>query len=39
MTFRDDEEIKQISAANANDGYGLRDLVVLVANSQVFKRR
>ena len=39
MTFRDDEEIKQIAAVNANDGYGLRDLVALVANSQIFKRR
>ena len=32
-------QIKQIAAANARNGYGLRDLIVLVTNSQTFNRR
>lgn len=39
MTFRDDAEIKRIAAALEANGYGLRDLIVLVANSETFKRR
>lgn len=39
MTFRDDAEIKRIAAALKANGYGLRDLIVLVANSETFKRR
>jgi hypothetical protein len=39
MTFRDQPDIKRIAAASANDGYGLRDLIVRVALSQTFKSR
>lgn len=39
MTFRDDTEIKRIAAASANRGYGLRDLIVRVANSRIFQLR
>ncbi|MBL6725024.1 MAG: hypothetical protein ISQ09_08035 [Rubripirellula sp.] len=31
--------MKRIATASAKNGYGLRDLIVLVANSQVIKRR
>lgn len=39
MTFRDDAEIKRIAAALEANGYGLRDLIVLIAKSETFKRR
>ncbi|MEM9367939.1 MAG: DUF1585 domain-containing protein [Planctomycetota bacterium] len=39
MTFRDDAEIKQIAGASSRNGDGLRDLIVLVANSLAFRSR
>ena len=39
MTFRDNGEIAEISTELAEDGYGLRDLVIAVASSEVFGNR
>ncbi len=39
MTFRDQEEIEHIAAACAEDGFGLRDLIVYVASSKIFHSR
>ena len=39
MTFRDHEVIEGIAADIAENGYGLRDLVVAIADSDVFKKR
>ena len=38
MTFRDDEEINKIAAVLSSNGYGLRDLVALVATSEILRR-
>ena len=38
MTFRDDEEINAMASVHATKGYGLRDLIVLVATSDTFRR-
>ena len=39
MTFRDHELIEGIATDIAENGYGLRDLVVAIADSDVFKKR
>ena len=39
MTFRDDAEIKRIAAECAKQGYGLRDLILGVVDSKVFRQR
>ncbi|MBT5167357.1 MAG: DUF1592 domain-containing protein [Opitutales bacterium] len=39
MTYRDHEEIAGIAMELAESGYGLRDLVVAVASSEVFAKR
>jgi hypothetical protein len=39
MTFRDNGEIAEISTELAEDGYGLRNLVIAVASSEVFGNR
>lgn len=39
MTFQDHSEIKQIAAACAENGYGLRDLILRVVTSNTFQRR
>lgn len=39
MTYRDQFEIKQIAVDSAGHGYGLRDLVVRVATSEIFRNR
>jgi len=39
LTFRDDAEIKQIAANCAKQGYGLRDLITGVVNSNLFQQR
>ncbi|MCP4174603.1 MAG: DUF1588 domain-containing protein [Fuerstiella sp.] len=39
MTFRDHADVRKIAAVCAERGYGLRDLVVLVATSDTFLRR
>ncbi|MDC0288638.1 DUF1592 domain-containing protein [Rubripirellula sp.] len=39
LTFRDDAEIKQIAADCAKQGYGLRDLVTGIVNSNIFQQR
>ncbi len=39
MTFRDQPDIKEIAAASASSGYGLRELVVRVAMSKTFRIR
>ena len=39
LTFRDDAEIKQIAADCAKQGYGLRDLITGIVNSNIFQQR
>lgn len=39
MTFRDDTDIKKIAAACAENGYGLRDLIIGVVTSETFRKR
>ena len=39
LTFRDDAEIKRIAAECAKQGYGLRDLITGVVNSNIFQQR
>ncbi|OUW87967.1 MAG: hypothetical protein CBD74_01110 [Saprospirales bacterium TMED214] len=39
LTFRDNAEIKRIAAECAKQGYGLRDLITGVVNSNIFQQR
>ena len=39
MTFRDQAAIQEIASACAEQGYGLRDLIVRVAGSDIFQER
>lgn len=39
MTFRDDTDIKKNAAACAENGYGLRDLIIGVVTSETFQKR
>ncbi len=39
MTFRDDADIRKIAAACAENGYGLRDLIIDVVTSETFRKR
>ncbi|MDB4733263.1 DUF1592 domain-containing protein [Planctomicrobium sp.] len=39
MTFRDNEEIKRIATKCADNGYGLRDLIISVTTSEIFRNR
>ena len=39
MTFRDQAAVKQIATACAENGYGLRDLILGVVTSETFKQR
>ena len=39
MTFRDQANVKQVAAACAENGYGLRDLITGVVASETFRQR